>query len=175
MRFLVQNVKWNYLWCINVYNDIIFPSGNHANIFESIPDEPHSTSTMSVSQITYAVIYIKWGYMCPLLCWIYNFSRRIFERVFGRNIVNIRNSCFFSDFEWIGARNKQIPENRFLKNRVKCYAFDCLENVKFKNKNFYDMQTPIFTLKRIFHAKSSNTMPLLLFSLEYKFREIIDP
>ena len=41
-----------------IHNGIIFPSLNHAKIFESFPDEPQSTSTCSlaVGQITCAVI-----------------------------------------------------------------------------------------------------------------------
>ena len=39
-----------------IYNGIIFPSLNHAKIFESIPNEAWSTSSLAVGQITCAVI-----------------------------------------------------------------------------------------------------------------------
>ena len=56
-----------------------------------------STRREMVGQSTCAVIFIEWGYKCPLLgeIWIYNFSRRILERVVHENIVNIRNECLF--------------------------------------------------------------------------------
>ena len=57
---------------------------------------------------------------CPLLWefWIYNFSRRILERVLVRNIVNIRNECLFFCVhgEWIVAReqtNRSRTASRF--------------------------------------------------------------
>ena len=46
---------WYHKQCkpvVNIYNGIIFPSLNHVKIFESIPDEPWSTSSDW---------YIKWG------------------------------------------------------------------------------------------------------------------
>ena len=52
--------------------------------------------------------------------WIYNFSRRILDGVFGGSIVNvnIRNGRLFVwvHGEWIGARDKQIARTakRFL-------------------------------------------------------------
>ena len=83
---------------LNIYNGVIFPSLNHATI--SIPNEPRSTSSSAVGQISCAVINTSNEVKCPLLpeFWIYNFSRRILERVFVRRIVNITNECLFSGF-----------------------------------------------------------------------------
>ena len=60
--------------------------------FESIPNEPRSTSSSAVWQITCVAINTSNEAKCPLLSefWIYSFSRRMFERVFVRSIVNIR-------------------------------------------------------------------------------------
>ena len=41
---------------VYIYNCIIFPSLNYSILFESIPDEPLSTSCSVVWQITCAVI-----------------------------------------------------------------------------------------------------------------------
>ena len=70
-----------YCFSINMYNGIVFPLLNHSNIFEPIPDEPRSTNSSEVGQITCAVINTSNEVKSPLLpeILIYNFSRRILE------------------------------------------------------------------------------------------------
>ena len=94
---------------IYIYNFIIFPSLNHAEIFVSIPDEPRSTSSLAVGQITRAVINTYYEVKCLLLWafWIYNVSWRILERVFVGNIVNIRNEWLFQGSWGINQRTEQ--------------------------------------------------------------------
>ena len=80
--------------------------------FSSIPDEQSQQKVRQLGRITHAVINTSNEVKCRLL-WeflIYNFSRRILERVFVGSIVNIRNECLFVwvHGEWIVARNKQI-------------------------------------------------------------------
>ena len=80
--------------------------------FSLIPDEQSQQKVRQSGRITGAVINTSNEVKCPLLWefWIYNFSRRILERVFVGRIVNIRNEClfFWVHGEWIVARNKQI-------------------------------------------------------------------
>ena len=80
--------------------------------FSSIPDIQSQQKVRQLGRITHAVINTSNEVKCRLL-WeflIYNFSRRILERVFVGSIVNIRNECLFVwvHGEWIVARNKQI-------------------------------------------------------------------
>ena len=68
-----------------------------------------------LGRITCTMINTSNEVKCLLLWefWIYNFSRRILERVLVGSIVNIRNEClfFWVHGEWNVARNKQIdPE-----------------------------------------------------------------
>ena len=81
-------------------------------IFSSIPDEQSLQIVRQWGRITCAVINTSNEVKCPLLweLWIYNFPRRILERVIVGSIVNIRNEClyFWVHGEWIVARNKQI-------------------------------------------------------------------
>ena len=53
----------------HIYNGIMFPSLNNAKVFESIPDEPQSTSSLAAGQITCAVTnyYTSNEVKCPLL------------------------------------------------------------------------------------------------------------
>ena len=80
--------------------------------FSSIPDKQSPQIVRQWGRITCAVINTSNEVKCPLLWefWIYNFSRRILERVIDGRIVNIRNEClyFWVHGEWIVARNKQI-------------------------------------------------------------------
>ena len=82
------------------------------NFFSSIPNEQSQQKVRQLGRITRAVINTSNEVRCPLLWefWIYNFSRRILERVLVGSIVNIRNECLFVwvHGEWIVARNKQI-------------------------------------------------------------------
>ena len=85
--------------------------------FSSIPDEQSQQKVRQLGRITRAVINtsneVKYRLLWEFL--IYNFSRRILERVFVGSIVNIRNECLFVwvHGEWIVTRNKQSSENRF--------------------------------------------------------------
>ena len=80
--------------------------------FSSIPDEQSQQKVRQLGRITRTVINtsneVKYSLLWEFL--IYNFSRRILERVFVGSIVNIRNECLFVWIhgEWIVARNKQI-------------------------------------------------------------------
>ena len=80
--------------------------------FSSFPDEQSQQKVPHLDRITCVVINTSNEVMCLLLWefWIYNFSRRILEKVFVGSIVNIRNECLFIWIhgEWIVARNKQI-------------------------------------------------------------------
>ena len=82
------------------------------NFFSSFSNEQSQQKVRQWSQITCVVINTSIQVKCPLLWqfWVYNFSRRILERFFVGNIVNIRNECLFlwDHGEWIVARNKQI-------------------------------------------------------------------
>ena len=94
----------------NIYNVSFFLRWTLLKIFSSIR-WTESTKFGSRAESTGAVINTSNEVKCPLLWefWIYNFSRRILERVFVVRIVNIRNECLFSgSWEWIVARNKQI-------------------------------------------------------------------
>ena len=83
-------------------------------IFSPIPDEQSQQKVRRLGRITCAVINtlndVKWP--LPWEFWIYNFSRRILERVLVGSIVNIRDETqclfFWVHGEWIVARNKQI-------------------------------------------------------------------
>ena len=82
------------------------------NLFSSIPDEQSQQKIRQSGRITCAGIHTSNAVKYPLLweIWIYNFSRRILERVFVGHIVNIRNGFLFFSFfflvhlEWIVAR-----------------------------------------------------------------------
>ena len=75
-----------------------------------------------LGRITRAVINTSNEVKCRLL-WeflIYNFSRRILERVFVGSIVNIRNECLFVwvHGEWIVVHTNKSPENRFMVHAI---------------------------------------------------------
>ena len=96
--------------------------------FSSFPDEQSQQKVRQLGRITCVVINTSNEVMCPLLWefWIYNFSRRILERVFVGSIVNIKNECLFIWIhgEWIVARNKQIARELLRGSRdlfVTCY------------------------------------------------------
>ena len=116
-----------------IYNGIIINSLNHVKIFESIPDEPRSTSISAVRHITCAVIYTSNEVYCLLLLgwWIYNFSQIILERVLVGSFVNIRNECHFFCVhgEWIRAWSKQTNHPRTPSQKVRNKLSLCLRRI----------------------------------------------
>ena len=95
-----QNHSWTSLQYI--YNGIIFPSLNPAKNVPFNSQWTESTKSSAVGPNHCAVINTSNEVKCPLL-WefrIYNFSRRILERVVVGSIVNIRNECLFFLDSW---------------------------------------------------------------------------
>ena len=95
-------IKYKYSSCY-IYNGIIFPSLNHAKMLELTPDEPRSTSSSTVGQITYAVINTSNENKCLFLrkFWIYNFRRTLWLE---------RMSVFF--LGWWGMNQSAEQTNR---------------------------------------------------------------
>ena len=93
--------------------------------FSSIPDEQSQQKVRRLGRITCAVIDTSNEVKCPLLWefWIYNFSRRILERVLVRNIVNIRNECLFF---WVhGGMNRSAEQTNHSRTASRFTRFVC--------------------------------------------------
>ena len=62
---------------------------------------------------------------CPLLWifWIYNFSRRILEKVFVGSIVNIRNECLFFLDSW--GMNRSAEQTNRSRTALRFTRFVC--------------------------------------------------
>ena len=127
--------------------------------FSSIPDEQSQQKVRRLGRITHAVINTSNEVKCRLL-WefsIYNFSRRILERVFVGSIVNIRNECLFVwvHGEWIVARNKQIVREPLRGSRdlfVPRYGFIPHEPRKKDTHSFNDEVNLLFSKIKKSHA-----------------------
>ena len=85
--------------------------------FSSFPDEQSQQKVRHLGRITSVAINTSNEVMRRLLWefWIYNFSRRILERVSVGSIVNIRNECLFIWIhgKWIVRGTNKSHENRF--------------------------------------------------------------
>ena len=94
-------------------------------IFSSFSNAQSQQKVRQWSRITCAVINTSIEAKCPLLWefWIYNFSRRILERVFVGSIVNIRNECLFSLGSW--GMNRSAEQTNRTRNASRFTRFVC--------------------------------------------------